>query len=96
MVFFPMGGVLRGFPADRSGFKTFNQVQSPPLKLSGIKRRSEGFNRRNIFNISSIEPLGPTQELGLRGGFETTSKYFLVRLTANPCAALPNEKNPHL
>jgi hypothetical protein len=49
----------------------------------------------NIFNISSIEPLGPTQELGLRGGFETTSKYFLVRLTANPCAALPNEKNPH-
>jgi len=57
----------------RSGFKTFNQVQSPPLKAGGIKRRTEGFKRRNIFNISSIEFLGPTQDLGLRGGFETTS-----------------------
>ena len=30
-----------------------------------------------MFNISSIESLGPTQELGLRGGFETTSNIFL-------------------
>jgi len=58
----------------RSGFKTFNQVQGPPLKSGGIKRRTEEFKRVNIFNISSIESLGPTQESGLRGGFETTSK----------------------
>jgi hypothetical protein len=48
----------------RRGFKNFNQLQ----------RRGEGFKRRNICNISSIESLGPTQRLGLRGGFETTSK----------------------
>jgi len=40
-------------------------------------RRSEGFKRRNIFNISSIESLGPTQKMGLRGGFETASNYDL-------------------
>jgi hypothetical protein len=28
----------------------------------------------NIFNILSIESLDPTQELGLRGAFETTSR----------------------
>jgi len=32
----------------------------------------------NIFNILSIESLGPTQELGLRGGFETTSKLEMI------------------
>jgi hypothetical protein len=47
----------------RIGFKTVNQAQSPPLKHIGIKRRIEGFKRRNIFNISSIESFGPTQEL---------------------------------
>jgi hypothetical protein len=57
----------------RIGFKTVNQVQIPPPKHSGIKRRIEKFKRRNIFNISSIESLGPTQELGLKGGFETNS-----------------------
>jgi hypothetical protein len=57
-------------------FITFKKIvkkwfQSPQ---SGSKsRRGGGFKRRNIFNISSIESLGPTQELGLRGGFETTS-----------------------
>jgi hypothetical protein len=40
--------------------------------------RNKGFKRRNIFNISSIESLGPIQKLGLRGGFETTSKKFHV------------------
>jgi hypothetical protein len=64
----------RKFKIHRNGFKTFNQVQSPPLKAGGIKRRNQGFKHRNIFNISSIESLGPTQELGLRAGFETTSK----------------------
>jgi hypothetical protein len=58
----------------RIGFKTFIQVQSLPLKPSGIKSRAEGFKPSNIFNISSIEPLKLTQELCLRGGFETTSK----------------------
>jgi len=69
----------------RSGFKTFNRVQSPPLKRSGIKRRSEGFNRRNIFNISSIESLGPTRKLGLRGGLKTPSKQ---NSAMNPCRIL--------
>ena len=50
-------------------YKWFQNLQS------GSKpRRTEGFNHRNIFNISSIESLGPTQKLGLRGGFETTSR----------------------
>jgi hypothetical protein len=29
----------------RSGFKTFNRAQGPPLKASGIKRRTETANR---------------------------------------------------
>ena len=49
-------------------YKWFQNLQS-----GSRSRRSEGFKRRNIFNISSIESLGPTQKLGLRGGFETTS-----------------------
>jgi len=51
-------------------YKWFQNLQS-----GSKSRRDEGFKRRNIFNISSIEYLGPTQELGLRGGFETTSKH---------------------
>jgi hypothetical protein len=43
----------------------------------------------NICNISSIEPLVPTQKLGLRGGFETTSNIFLDAAPffglSNPC-----------
>jgi hypothetical protein len=31
------------------------------------------FKRRNTLSISSIESHAPTQRLGLRGGFETTS-----------------------
>jgi hypothetical protein len=57
----------------RSGFKTFNQVQSqggPMDSNAPIKKIGTSIH---IFNISSIESLGPTQELGLRGGFETTS-----------------------
>jgi hypothetical protein len=38
-----------------------------------VKADTEGFKRRNIFNISSIESLGSTKELGLRGGLEITS-----------------------
>jgi len=32
----------------------------------------------NIFNISSIESLSPTQKLGLRGGFETTYRKSFI------------------
>jgi hypothetical protein len=46
----------------RSGFKTFNQVKE--------SRQSEGFKRRNIFNISSIEFLAQTQKLALSQDFE--------------------------
>ena len=53
----------------KKGQKWFQNFQS------GSKaRRGEGSKRMNIFNISSIESLGPTQKLGLRGGVETTSK----------------------
>jgi len=45
-------------------YKWFQNLQS-----GSKSRRGEGFNRRNIFNISSIEFLGPTQKMGLRGGF---------------------------
>jgi len=37
-------------------------------------KMAEEFKHMNIFNISSIESLGPKQELGLRGDFETTLK----------------------
>jgi hypothetical protein len=33
-----------------------------------------------IFDISSIKSFGPTQKLGLRGGFETTSKEKSMRI----------------
>jgi len=36
-----------------------------------VKRRIQP---QEYIDISSIESRGPTQELGLRGGFETTSK----------------------
>ena len=52
-------------------YKWFQNLQS-----GSKSRRTEGFKHRNIFNISSIEYLSPTKELGLRGGFETT--YSLV------------------
>ena len=54
----------------KSPQKWFQNLQS-----GSKSRRIEGFKRRNIFNISSIESLGPTQELGLRGSFETTSTH---------------------
>jgi hypothetical protein len=34
----------------RSGFKSFNRVQGPPLKGSGIKRRTEAVNRPDLKN----------------------------------------------
>jgi hypothetical protein len=34
----------------------------------------------NKFNNSSIESLGPTQELGPRGGFEAISNHYLCHL----------------
>ena len=47
------------------------------LKYNAIlAKRTEGFKRRNIYNISKIESLDPTQELGLRGGFETTYSHI--------------------
>jgi len=66
-------------------FQNLHSGSMSPAKTCGIKRRIEGFNRRNIFNISGIEFLDPTQELGLRGGFETTSRdvpnlYFSLRI----------------
>jgi hypothetical protein len=54
-------------------FSRFVEKWFQNLQSGSKSRRSEGFKHRNIFNISSIESLGPTQELGLRGGFETTS-----------------------
>jgi hypothetical protein len=52
------------------------EVVSKPL--SGLRsRRAGGLNRRNIFNISRIEPFGSippqAERLDLRGDFETTS-----------------------
>jgi hypothetical protein len=53
---------------NKNAYKWFQNLQS-----GSRSRRGDGFNRGNIFNISSIESLGPTQKLALRGGFETTS-----------------------
>jgi hypothetical protein len=63
-------------------YKWFQNLQS-----GSKSRRAEGFKRRNIFNISSIKSLGPTQELGLRGGFETTCKRINIYVT--PCSSIP-------
>ena len=51
----------------KSPQKWFQNLQS-----GSKSRRAEGFKRTNILKISSIESLGPTQESGLREGFETT------------------------
>ena len=66
----PRSGIKMRLPwqTHLNDLKWFHNLQS-----GSRSRRGEGFNPRNIFNISSIESLGPTQELGLRGGFETTS-----------------------
>jgi hypothetical protein len=50
-------------------------VVSKPQSGSRL-RRCEEFNCLNIFKISDIEPLGPTQNLGLRGGFEPRYRYL--------------------
>ena len=41
-------------------------------------RRGDGFKRGNTFSILSIKTIVPTPILGLRGGFETTSKQLLT------------------
>ena len=52
------------------------------LQSGSRSRRAETTNRRNIGNISRIGRLGPTQRLGPRGGFETTSTHwdYLTRI----------------
>jgi len=60
-------------PVSVNGYLISNQKWFQNLQSGSKSRRGDGFKRRNIFNISSIESLGPTQKLGLKGGFEATS-----------------------
>jgi hypothetical protein len=55
-----------------TGFKTFNQVQGQ----GGAGPSTAGI----YFNISRIEGPAPTQRLGLRGGFETSSNIIRHRV----------------
>jgi hypothetical protein len=50
-------------------------VSKPSIRFK--VKAADGFKHRNTFNISSIESLGPTLELGLRVGFETNSNIYL-------------------
>jgi len=61
-------------PSINNNYKWFQNLQS-----GSKSRRGEGFKRRNICNISSIESLGPTQKLGLRGSFETTFNKWPIK-----------------
>jgi hypothetical protein len=60
-------------------FKPFHRQTSLPIPISNFKTLNQvqgqggRFNYMNIFNFSSVEPLDPTQKLGLKEGFDTTS-----------------------
>ena len=51
---------------------TLEVVSKPSIRFK-VKADRGIQTQEYICNISSIESIGPTQELGLRGGFEITS-----------------------
>ena len=59
---------------DTVNLKPLEVVSKPSIRFK--VKAGGGIQCSNIFNISSIESLPPTQKLGLRGGFETTSGQF--------------------
>jgi len=52
-------------------------VSKPSIRFK-VKADPGIQTKEYICNISSVESLGPTQELGLRGGFESTSRNDLA------------------